>query len=491
MPPAYLQEQTEANIDRFTGFLSHDLERLELYVELREPLDRVEPVVLDRTEQVITELEVREPPPAAVECTPDSLERLAGDLADEFAGLSDGRLPESVPSLETLDEDCRRREFDRWIDEVAGSPRLDPETARIIEDERDDLRASFVEGDTRAFLEEAAPPLVSPVIDDSLEEIRRELQTDDRLDLLDKLADSSHGLTREDIDVEADLLRDAVSEVSGRGTVALLMVIVGSLLLAAVHIPHPKGMLRWPGLSLLLGGGLGLLVGLVLSSAVPGWIGDAVRASSSDTPTALVSLVGDLVESFVRQLTGGVIPGTVTVLLVGAALFVTSFFADRLWSAVRAALSGPPPDLRPPRSERQQLLYGPGYAFQLAAIILSRPACSERRTSRVFGCPMSPGRALPEQWRRLSGRLDRRATPPEGRPERRCGHPPVSPRDRLGPARRARYPRACQGAACLSGPACPSPRTIWRKPRRYPLAMPFPPHGGFAAPVSCPRFVAR
>ena len=342
MPPAYLQEQTEANIDRFTGFLSHDLERLELYVELREPLDRVEPVVLDRTEQVITDLEVREPPPAAVECTPDSLRSLAGDLADEFAGLSDGRLPESVPSLETLDEDCRRREFDRWIDEVAGSPRLDPETARIIEDERDGLRASFIQGDTRAFLEEAAPPLVSPVIDDSLEEIRRELQTDDRLDLLDKLADSSHDVTREDIDVEADLLRDAVSEVSGRGTVALLVVIVGSLLLAAVHIPHPKGMLRWPGLSLLLGGGLGLLVGLVLNSAVPGWIGDAVRASSSDTPTAVVSLVGDLVESFVRQLTGGVIPGAVTVLLVGAALFVTSFFAGRLWAAVRAALAGPP-----------------------------------------------------------------------------------------------------------------------------------------------------
>ena len=39
MPPAYLQEQTENNIDRFTGFLNGDIERLEIFVELKEPLE--------------------------------------------------------------------------------------------------------------------------------------------------------------------------------------------------------------------------------------------------------------------------------------------------------------------------------------------------------------------------------------------------------------------------------------------------------------------
>ena len=341
MPPAYLQEQTEANIDRFTGFLSYDLERLNLYLELSEPLDRVEEVVLDKTEQVITELEIEEPPTATTECTTDSLQRLAGDLADEFAGLSAGQLPESVPSLEILDEDCRRQEFDNWIDQIASNPQIDSETARIIEDEKDDLRESFIEGDTKAFLEKAAAPLVSPVIDDSLEEIRQDLQTNDRLDLLEQLAESSDDLTREDIDEQAELLRDAVSAASGTGgMIALLAVIAGSLLLAAVHIPNPTGMLRWPGLSLLLGGGVGLFVGFVLNSAVPGWIRAAVVASSSDTPTALISLTGDLMESFARQFTGGFLLGTVTVLLIGAVLFGASFFADRLWSVVRGAMSG-------------------------------------------------------------------------------------------------------------------------------------------------------
>ena len=129
MPPAYFREQTEANIDRFTGFLSHDLERLDLYLELRQPLDRVEAVVLDKAEQVITGLEIEEPRTASTVCTADSVQSLAGNLADELAGLSAGQLPESVPSLETLDEDCRRQEFDNWIDQVASNPQLDSETA--------------------------------------------------------------------------------------------------------------------------------------------------------------------------------------------------------------------------------------------------------------------------------------------------------------------------------------------------------------------------
>ncbi len=344
MPPEYLKEQTEANIDRFTGFLSHDLERLDLYLELKEPLARVEAVVVDQAEQVIAELDVEEPPAATTECTADSLQNLAADLAGEFAGLSDGKLPESVPSLETLDEDCRRQEFDSWIDKVASDPRVDSATARIIEDERDDLRESFVEGDTKAFLEQAAAPLVSPVVDDSLEDLRGDLQPNDRLDLLEKLAENSDSLSREDIDEQAEFLRNSVRTASGTGgVISLVMVIVGSLLLVAIHFPTPTNMLRWPGISLLLGGGVCLVVGLVLNSVLPPRIRDAVASPadySSDIPLSAITLAGDLAESFASQLTSGFLAGAVTVVVVGAVLFGASFFADQIWLTVRRLLPG-------------------------------------------------------------------------------------------------------------------------------------------------------
>ena len=344
MPPEYLQEQTEANIDRFTGFLSHDLDRLNLYLELNEPLARVEAVVLDQTEQVIAELEVEEPPTATTECTADSLQNLAADLAGQFAGLSEGKLPESVPSLETLDEECRRQEFDSWIDKVANDPQVDSEAARIIEDERDDLRESFIEGDTKAFLVQAAAPLVSPVVDHSLEDIRRDLQANDQLDLLEKLAENSSGLSREDIDEQAEFLRNTVRTANGTGgVIALVMVVVGSLLLVALHFPKPTNMLRWPGIALLLGGGVCLVAGFLLNSALPPRIRDAIASPadySSDMPMPAISLAGDLAESFVSQLTSGFLPGAVTVAAIGAVLFGASFFVYQIWHTVSRLRSG-------------------------------------------------------------------------------------------------------------------------------------------------------
>ena len=342
MPPAYLREQTEENIDRFTGFLQGDHRDLNFYVELEEPLNRVKPAVLERIYKRIDELEIKDA--AAPGCSAVSLQRLATESVVPFAKLSDGEIPESAPSLETLTRQCREAEFDTWFERVLDDPAMNSEAARILESERRHLRRSFVDGNTRAFLKQAAAPLVSPVIDDAVADIRRDLQRNDRLDLLDKLAENSDDLSRSDIDEQAESLRNTVSAANGTGRiVALIMVIVGSLLLAAVHFPKPGDMLRWPGVALLLGGGVCLVVGFVLNSAVPGRIKDAVArpaSYSSDIPTAAISLAGDLMESFARQVTAGFIPAATTVLVIGAVLIGASFFAGILWTIVRRVLPG-------------------------------------------------------------------------------------------------------------------------------------------------------
>ena len=56
MPPAYLREQTEANIDRFTGSLRHESEDLEIYVGLEDPLEHMETAILNKAHQVIDDL---------------------------------------------------------------------------------------------------------------------------------------------------------------------------------------------------------------------------------------------------------------------------------------------------------------------------------------------------------------------------------------------------------------------------------------------------
>ena len=260
MPPAYLREQTEDNIERFTGFLRHDLDDLEIYVGLKEPLGRIEPAVLDKVHRIIDELEIKEPETAG--CSLESVQRLAAASAEPYARLSEGELPQASPSLGILTRECRQREFDRWFDLVLDDPAMNSQAALILDGRKEEIRESFVEGDTRAFLKVVADSLVEPQIEDAVVDIRRNLQRNDRFDVLQWMADESDDLTREEIREQAESLRDVVSAANGPGKiVSLLMVVLGCLLMALVHLPRPAEMLRWPGITLAMGGGVCLASG--------------------------------------------------------------------------------------------------------------------------------------------------------------------------------------------------------------------------------------
>ena len=337
MPPVYLQEQTENNIDRFTGFLRHESEDLEIYVSLKEPLERIEPVALGEVHQIIDGLEIAEPESSG--CSSTALQRLAAASAEPLARLSAGELPESVPSLKMLTRECRERELGPWFDLVLDDPLINSQTALVIGNEREELRRTFVEGDTRGFLKAVADPLVKPVIEDASAGIRRNLQADDRFDLLEWLANQSEDLSRQDIEERAEFLRQAVSVANGPGRlVALGLAVLGSLVLALLHLPRPAAMLRWPGITLVMSGGSCLIVGFMLNAFVPGKLKDAIVQSApypSNVPASAVNLAGDLLESFGRQATAGFIPAVVTVMALGGVLIAASFFYGKLSSAVR------------------------------------------------------------------------------------------------------------------------------------------------------------
>ena len=340
LPPAYLQEQTENNVERFTGFLRHDREDLEIYVALKEPLERIEPVVLDKVHQIIAELVIEEPTTSG--CSPGTLQRLATASAKPFAQLSDGELPESSPSLRILSTECRQQEFDSWFDLVLDDPAINSQAALILDSRREEIRGPFIAGDTRAFLKAVADPLVEPLIEDAVADIRRNLQHNDRFDVLQWMADESDDLTREDIEEQAEFLRNVVSDANGPGgIIALLMVALGCLLMALVHLPKPAEMLRWPGITLLMGSGVCLAVGFVLNSAIPGQIREAITNAASysaDVPVSAIDLAGDLMESFARQATDGFMPAAVTVLVLGVVLIVASLFAGALMAIARRLL---------------------------------------------------------------------------------------------------------------------------------------------------------
>ena len=337
MPPSYLREQTADNIERLTGFLRYEVDDLEIYVFLEEPLERVEPAMLGKVHQFLDELEVVDPPSS--DCSLMTLQRLAEASAAPLAQLSQGNLPQSVPSLKILGQECREREFDQWFDLVADGLSTNPQAAQILEGQRKELLRSFVDGDTRGFLKAVAAPLAGPLIVRAVEDVRRDLPPYGRIDLLEWLTDQPGTSDRKDIEAEAESVREALGMANGPvRLIVLATVVLGSLLLAAAHVPRPASMLRWPGITLLMGGAVSLVAGLALNSVLPGMVRGTVMNAvpfSGDVPVSAIDLAGDLLESFVHQATAGFVPATAVVMVLGVLLIAASLYYGRLTALAR------------------------------------------------------------------------------------------------------------------------------------------------------------
>ena len=340
LPPSYLQDETEDNVGRITAYLSRERDDLAVHVNFKRPLVRVEPAVLGKVHEIIDGLEIAEPDESG--CSLLTLQRLASASAEPYSQFSEGELPQSAPSLQILSRECREQEFDSWFDLVLGDPGMDPQAARILDGQREELRRTFIEGDTRAFLKAVADPLVKPLIDDAVADIRTNLDSNDRLDLLEWLTGESGGST--DWKAGTEGLRDALGAVNGPVRIAaLVVVILGCLLLAALHFGWPRAMLGWTGGALLAGGGVALAVGIVINSVVPSRIREAVMDQVSfpaDVPDSAIDLAADLLESFAGQSTAGFIPATVIVIVIGGALIVASMYHQRLASLVERIRAG-------------------------------------------------------------------------------------------------------------------------------------------------------
>ena len=218
--------------------------------------------------------------------------------------------PPSAPSLEVLSQECREREYDRWFGLLLEDAAMDRQTRDILERENPNLRRNFVEGDTRASLKAVVGPLASPLIDEAVADIRRNLPRSEQFDILQWLADESEDISRREIEEQAESLRNVVGAVNNTGrVVALAVVIAGLLLMALMHLPRPARMLGWPGITLAVGGGVSLLAGFALNSILPGRIGNAVLDRAlyfDDAPVSAMNLAADLAESLAGQATTGV-----------------------------------------------------------------------------------------------------------------------------------------------------------------------------------------
>ena len=329
MPESYIREQVEASIDRTIDYINEDADRLELYVELAEPLENVKPVMFAYMDTKIDDLRVEETQGFGG-CTPSSLGGLAERYVETFSGLAEGVVPETIPSIKEIAAPCRIILFELAFGTLVDDSGLNEITKQSLKDGKGDLRLPFAKGDTLEVLKVSARLLAGPLMDDAIESVREDLDENDRFDLMRQIAEWNPDTSEAEIRDDIDEGRRWVVRANNFGELtSLIMVIGGAVLMGLVFFPTLSGMLRWPGIALLITGAFFFVAGKIAESEVPDRLADIIETGAdkaSGVPPSVTDLGGDILVSFGSQLTNGFVGPSITLLVIGAVLVGSSFF---------------------------------------------------------------------------------------------------------------------------------------------------------------------
>lgn len=325
--PEYLQSQVEGTIENAIDYLNEDTDTLDLYIELAPPLANAKAVLFTYIDGRIDQLELEDL--GRPECTSNRITELADRYETRMRELAQGEIPNSVPSLESLNQQCRTAIFNLAFPSLLQDSSLDDRSRQGLIESRADIEREFIAGNTHGMLKAAARPLASPLIDDAMDEVRKRLDDQDRLDIIGQIALWNTDLTEEELRDDIETTRTWVGRSRDFGkAVTLALVVVIAFIMAMVQFPSLTNGFRVPGITLMLNGGFYWILGKILESQVPDELAELVERGAEEVtavPPSVTILGGDLLISFGKSITEGFSQPSLTLIIVGAALFAASF----------------------------------------------------------------------------------------------------------------------------------------------------------------------
>ena len=338
-----------------------------------------EALVVDYVDQVIAGLDEV---PAS---TPQDFENEIGNI---YRGLAGGELPTQVPSIESLSPSERIAAYDLALRDIRRDPNIPGEVKTGLDDQDEQIKRRLREADVQGALEVASGPLTSasvgefvddahdnasesikdaglsekalsgldeqrdvikellgdgkikeslkvsarglmgPLVDEALDELREKLDDQERLDLTGIAAEHSHQ-DKEQFLEELDTLRDVIDRGDVGVWISIVVIVLGTILMMTVHLPHLASSLRWPGLTLFLSGLIFLIVSLVLNARLEDQFNDLLDQGTnavSPIPPTMINIASDVLTSMASDVASGFIFPSIIVMVAGLALLIVSFF---------------------------------------------------------------------------------------------------------------------------------------------------------------------
>ena len=347
-PPEYLRSQVEANLGRLEVFASGDSDKLELYLEMDGPLDRIIPATLSFLERRIEEapLEPAGQAPSRVFISAEHqyADELNSALEAVFAGEP---LSTALSDLTGLSEGEVNKTFDRFLVVAMENPAVDQQYRDSLKQAEPHLRQSFASGDTREFLKQAAHVVAAPAVETVLVDVRAKLDDEGRLDLAPILAKELLGIGEEQLQERARLWRQRVlSYLSVSRNMAVGALVLSAAVMLLISWRRLGSYLKWLYWTLVLGGAVALALLALAHFIVPGLMEGLLHGQLDNEnlgPAEPVALASEVVTTVVSAQIKALVWIAATPLVVGTVLWTVSPALGRLRKGIEPESAAQPP----------------------------------------------------------------------------------------------------------------------------------------------------
>ncbi len=308
--PDQIRTVTEDGILSIADFLTDQRDDLGFLLDLGPSIDRIKPAVLDLLEGRVD---------SATPAPTTGPQALQDDLESFFTAIGDGALPSQYPDLGGVDDDVRVAAYVRALESLAASGALTTMASEALDAREDEIAGHLESGRIEDGLKVMVRAIAEPVIDAGIAELRTELDADDRLDLLVRVAESEQ--TREQLEEDARSLRLWINIALGPARwLALLGVVAGTIAIGAVCLPHKRHLAFWPGITLIVAGLPVVILGWVLTLGIP----TSVYTSCNENIEAGCGLGLDVIATLAKDVGGDFIWPSVVILAIGASAILAS-----------------------------------------------------------------------------------------------------------------------------------------------------------------------
>ena len=252
IPPAYIEAETERNVSETLEFLKGEDDELDVFIHLNTPLDNAKSTAfafLDRRIDGLDSVPVAGP------------EELSEEIASFLANIENGQIPSHIPSDEGIAPPYRVDAYQRAVNLLAQNVSVSPTALANLNDQGPTILSAIQEDGIREGLKLASRSVVEPRLDEGIASIRQKGGPQDRLDLVEQLAESSDR-TPDQVLRDARILRFVIGAATGEVAqwTALAITALCILAMAAIFVPYWKHVIFWPCVTLLVGGVLLLLI---------------------------------------------------------------------------------------------------------------------------------------------------------------------------------------------------------------------------------------